>query len=133
MLEVSAETESSAGHLLMCLTRLAFLLEKHGSDLPCQLLSARQLLKHRKIFPTFLITLLIDSVQSLRGKRQISKSFEDAMSKLKPEARVQLLKTFTSMEEDGHLDTDGLLLLQRVIWTHKGNPAMESIYIRLLD
>jgi len=119
--------ESSADQLSMCLTKLAFLLETHGSELTHQLPIAKQSLNSCKNFLRFFATLLTNPVQSLRGKRQFLKSFSDARSKFKPEAQVKSLMAFTSTEEYGPLDTNNLLLLQNLVFTYKGNLAMESL------
>ncbi len=114
----------------MRLANLALLLEKQRSELPHQLLRARELLGCCKICLPFVLSLLMNPVQSLREKRHAMKYFHDAMSKLEPAGQVDFLKTFTSIKENGNLDADNLLLLQRFILTLKGNPVLSIALLK---
>ena len=66
------------------------------------------------------LTLLMNSVESMREKRQLTRYLHDALSELESQRQMELLMSLSHKEKDRSLQSSDLLLLQRVILVLKG-------------
>lgn len=75
------------------------------------------------------LTLLMDPVESLREKRQLTRYLHHAISELEFQRQIELLRILSHKEKDRCLKSSDLLLLQRVILVLKGIPVLLIAFV----